>query len=146
MPRITFPAMSITIPDNWHEETLTSFRGPADQDFKPNLIITRIRRLPGESVRAHADRQIQSLTAMPADMEFTLIEQGEAVLSSQASWAVTFRVTTPDNPPVVQRHYYVEIGDWFYCISASTLESDAADMAAVFDEITNSLEFGSIEN
>jgi len=142
MSRITFPAMSITIPDNWHEETLTTFRGPADDNFMPNLIITRIRRQSGETVQAHAQRQIQSLTELPADLEFSLIEQGEALLSGQAAWFVTFRVTAPDNPPVVQRHYYVEVGDWNYCFSASSLESEAGGMAAVFDAITQSLKFG----
>jgi hypothetical protein len=117
MPSVRHNEIELPLPSGWRDTTQVVITGPADGDFRPNLVVTQE---PSNSLTADkvAARQVPTLKAQL--QAFTVVKEGAAKFGAHSGFLRehTFEYA---GKKIAQLQFYVVRGPTAYAVTFSHL-------------------------
>jgi hypothetical protein len=133
---VTFEA-----PEGWEDKTIVAFAGPAKPGkFAPNVVMTKDKLKPGESLRSYADRQIMEL-ARRLD-GFDLIESGERTVAGVSALEYRFSWTS-EHAELHQHTIMTAPADRVFTFTGTATHDEDAALDEAMETLLRTLAFPS---
>ncbi len=120
MTRRSSAGLSFETPERWADRSMVIVVAPprADGAMAANIVVTREERTPGETLEAHARRQLEPISARFGHV--TVLDSGVAEVAGRPAFKVRYHAKTPAGP-LEQTTVYVDLRDpkWLTTMTAS---------------------------
>ena len=95
MTRRSSSGLSFETPDRWADRSMVIVVAPksADGAMAANIVVAREERQPGETLEAHARRQLEPMAARFG--QITVLDAGPAEVAGRPAFKLRYQATTP---------------------------------------------------
>ena len=141
MSRYDSRDLAFDVPRHWEDKTLVAFSAPArpGQATAPNLVMTRDRLGPSDTLDGYADRQLSELSKRL--QEFELVGRRERTLGGQPAEELHFEWLGQSGP--LEQRMVIALGRrrQVYCFTATAAKADAEQLEPLFERILSTVRF-----
>jgi hypothetical protein len=136
-----YDGAELALPQGWIDNSVVTFISPADDEFRPSIVVTRQRLLDKEPFDAFCTRQ-RSAIVSAGFTEFKLLSSGPFQVKKQSFFRVSFRWTDRRLVGKTSKTFHLR-QDQFHChktdrvltLTASCIEEDWDKNWPVFEAV-----------
>lgn len=141
MSRYDARDVAFDVPRHWDDKTMVAFSAPPrpDQATAPNLVMTRDRLAPGDTLVGYADKQLSELSKRLQGFE--LMGRSERTLGGQPALSLHFEWVGQAGP--LEQRLVIVTGRrrQLYCFTATVAKADAEQLEPLFERILSTVRF-----